>query len=101
MAVSFEHDRLQVPDTVVMRVVDDSAVLLDTVSGRYFALDEVGRRAWVVLTQAASLQQAHDTLMAEYDVTPQRLRQDLEALVERLVSLGLVEVRRVEPGAQG
>ena len=87
-------DRLIPSDAVVTRVVNGSTVLLNTDTGRYFTLDEIGGRAWTVLTAAASIQDAHDQLLAEFAVGPDQLMHDLEALVATLSEQGLVEVSR-------
>jgi hypothetical protein len=47
---------------------------------------------WMVLTTAESLQAACDSLLGEYEVEGERLQQDLQNLVEKLVGHGLVEV---------
>ena len=56
-------DRLVPSDSVVTRVVNGSTVLLNTDTGRYFTLDEVGGRAWTVLTSSPSIQDARDRLL--------------------------------------
>jgi hypothetical protein len=38
------------------------------------------------------VQTAYDALLAEYEVEPERLRQDMFALLEKLAEHGLVEV---------
>jgi len=91
--LSFTGDRLLVPHGVVTRAVDGSTVLLNTVTGRYFTLDDVGSRAWTVLTSSASIQAAYDTLLSEYQVEPGQLRLDLETLIESLGVQGLAEIR--------
>ena len=93
MSLSFT-DRVIVPRGVVARAVGRSTVLLNSHSGRYFTLDEIGTRTWSLLTSSASIQAAFDTLMDEFAAEPDRLADDLEALVGRLNSLGLVEIER-------
>ena len=63
-------DRLIPSDSVVTRVVNGSTVLLNTDTGRYFTLDEVGGRAWTVLTSSPSIQDARDQLLDEYPWIP-------------------------------
>jgi hypothetical protein len=46
---------------------------------------------WQVLTDSASVHGAYETLLAEYDVEPEKLEHDLEALINQLVEHGLVE----------
>lgn len=93
MPLSFSHDRLVIPDCVVARAVDGSTVLLNIDTGSSFLLDEIGTRAWAVLTSSPSLQLAFETLLKEYRVEPTQLRHDLEVLVDSLDAQGLVEVR--------
>ena len=84
--------RISVPPDVLMRELDGEAVVLNLNSERYFSLDEVGTRIWTLLTTSESIQAAYDGLMAEFDVDPERLRQDISDLIGELVEDGLVEV---------
>jgi Coenzyme PQQ synthesis protein D (PqqD) len=84
-----------VPDSVVTREVGNAILLLDIETGRSFRLDEPGARAWKVLTSAPSIRRAFETLLAEFQVEPDRLKQDLETLVETLDAQGLLNVRPV------
>ena len=87
-------DRLTASDCVVTRVVNGSTVLLNTDTGRYFTLDEVGGRAWTVLTSSPSIHEARDRLLDEYAADPAELMRDLETLIASLTEQGLVEVGR-------
>ena len=83
--------KIRVPSDTLFNVIGGESVLLSLKSERYFGLDAVGTKMWTVLTTAPSLEAAQQTLIQEYDVDPQRLRQDLYALVEKLLEEGLVE----------
>jgi hypothetical protein len=89
MAISFT-DRVTVPEGVLISHLQEESVILNLESERYFGLDDVGTRFLTVLTSSESIEAAHQTLTAEYDVDPQVLRQDLLALVEKLVDQGLL-----------
>ena len=91
MIISFS-DRVKVPDEVLISNLQDESVLLNLESERYFGLDPVGTRILSVLTTSDSIEAAYNTLVQEYDVDGQVLRQDLLALVENLVEQGLVQV---------
>jgi hypothetical protein len=93
MPLSSPHDRLVVPDCVVTRAIDGATVLLNVDTGHSFLLDDIGTRAWTVLTACSSIQDAYDTLLAEYHVEPEQLRRDLDALVDHLDAQGLLEIR--------
>jgi hypothetical protein len=92
--LSFAHDRLVVSDRVVARPVSDATVLLNLDTGRSFMLDDVGARAWSVLMSSASIQNAYESLLTEYQVEPDQLRADLIALIADLEAQGLLEIRR-------
>lgn len=75
----------------MIRQVGDEAVLLDLKTERYLGLDAVSNRIWQVLTAGGTVQAAYDTLLAEFEVDPERLRKDLEEFVQQLLQFGLVE----------
>lgn len=85
--------RLAISGDVLMREVDGEAVLLNLATEAYFGLDEVGTRMWYALTEGGSLDVAFERLAAEFEVEPARLEADLRGLLQRLLSLGLVETR--------
>lgn len=92
--LSFAHDRLVMSDRVVARAVSGATVLLNLDNGRSFMLDDVGARAWSVLMSSASIQEAYDSLLTEYQVEPDQLRTDLASLIIDLEAQGLLEIRR-------
>jgi len=86
------NSSLSAPADVLIRELDGEAVLLNLNSEAYYGLDQVGTRMWQVLTTSESIEAAYETLLAEYEVEPARLHQDLTGLIERLVEHGLLEV---------
>lgn len=95
MAIPFAS-RVSVPANVLMQEMPDGdSVFINLKTEQYFGLDETGTRMWTVLVESDSVAEAFDTLSAEYDVPPERLRSDLEALLDTLFEHGLLEG---EPG---
>src|SRR5258708_38764331 len=82
---------LSIPQGFLVIEVGGEAVLLNLKSERYYGLDEVATRMWQVITTAASLEAAREILMAEYDVEEDKLREDMSALVGKLIAEGLLE----------
>ena len=72
--------------------IGGEGVILDLNSASYFGLDEVGARLWSLLQTDASMQRAFEALQEEYDVDPDRLAVDLNALLDQLLAVGLVTV---------
>lgn len=91
MSISFS-DRVKIPDDVLISKLQEESVILNLDSERYYGLDDVGTRILSVLTTSDSIEAAYQTLLKEYDVDGEALRQDLLALVEELVNQGLVRI---------
>ena len=83
---------VHVPDHVLVRELEGETVLLNLNTETYFSLDEIGTRVWSLLVTSASIQAAYQALLAEYDVPPDTLRHDLEALLAQLMEHDLLEI---------
>lgn len=84
-------DRVVLSDQVLIQKVEEESVLLNIPGGTYFGLDPVGTRCWEVLAETGSIDRTVETIVAEYDVEPERVRQDLENLIVELTKHGLVQ----------
>jgi hypothetical protein len=87
------------PETTVARIgepltttVDGELVMLDPSQGRYFGLDPIGRRIWGMLEQPQSIGALCAALESEYDVSPERCRADVMALLNQLAAAELVRL---------
>lgn len=83
----------EVPGHVIVRRIGDETVLLDLESGTYFGLDPVGARMFELIGEGRALGRIREAMLGEFDVTEDRLREDLEKLVGDLQGHGLVVVR--------
>jgi len=82
--------RVAVPEDVLFRELDGEAVILNLSTGTYYGLDQTGTRMWALLAEHGTLRAAYDILLAEYEVCEAQLAEDLLALVDKLVSHGLL-----------
>ena len=85
-------DRAAAPTHVLVRLLDQESVLLNLETGQYFGLDETGTRMWQLVTTSPNIDAAYQELLAEYDVQPETLRENLTELLGRLVEHGLLQV---------
>jgi hypothetical protein len=86
------NQKISVPEDVLVQVLDGESVLLNLQNEQYYGLDDIGTRMWEVLAASQSIEEAYRVLLAEYQVEPEQLRQDLQVLLEKLVEHGLVEL---------
>lgn len=91
MQFSFS-DRVRIPEDVLISRLQEESVILNLDSERYFGLDDVGTRFLSVLTTSESIEAAYQSLLEEYDVDREVLRDDLLALIENLSQQGIIEV---------
>jgi hypothetical protein len=89
--VSSAH-RITVPSHVLARELDGESVLLNLDSSCFFGLDAIGTHFWATLCAATSTEAAYQTLLATYEVGAERLRHDLEHLIDALLQHGLVNI---------
>ena len=67
-------------------------VILNRDTGIYFGLDETGSRMWGLLSSSASIQEAFDRLLDEYEVEPEILAGELNRFLEELRDSQLIEI---------
>ncbi len=91
MQFSFEQKLKAAPDTLI-NVIEGESVLLSLQTESYYGLDEIGTRMWSVLTTSETIQAAYETLLDEYEVDAETLRTDMQDLIDKLISHGLVEI---------
>ena len=91
MAVSMTM-RVTSPKHVLVRTFENESVLLNLESESYHGLDDVGTRMWQALTSSENIEAAYQKLLADYEVEPAQLRQDLDDFVAKMVQRGLLEV---------
>src|SRR5437016_1635349 len=84
--------RVTIAPDVLFRTVGDEAVLLNLKTELYLGLDPIGARMWNVFKESASLREAFDRLLTEFDVEASRLCADLEEFLGQLKAQGLIEL---------
>ena len=83
---------LHIPSHVLFTRIEQDAVLLNTLSNKYYSLNEVGARFWNLLAQGKMPREVHRMLLGEFEVESPQLEQDLLELIERLHQNGLIEI---------
>jgi Coenzyme PQQ synthesis protein D (PqqD) len=70
----------------------DETVILDLVSGTYYGLDVVAARVWALIEEPMPLRVIHQTIVSEYDVDADNCERDIVAFLDRMRTIGLVEL---------
>jgi len=70
-----------------------SVVILGLKDGVYYELNETSARIWSLVQHPCTLRGIVDTIVAEYDVETRQCEADVLALVEEMVTRGLIEIQ--------
>ena len=84
--------RVIAAENVLIRKIDTEAVLLNLNTETYYMLNSSGIRMWEVLTSEGTVEEAVSTLAAEYSVSEDLLRNDVNELIESLHAAKLIEI---------
>jgi hypothetical protein len=71
---------------------DSEPVLLNLESGAYYRATGVTLRIWELLAEPCELEQVVAALASEFDVTEERLRSDVQDMLDQLLKEGLIAV---------
>jgi hypothetical protein len=78
------------------KVIDGDAIVIDTVSGRYYSLEGTGEAAWSLLTASFSLREVADS----YETGEADVLADVSRLAEELVAERLIEEAPEAPAGE-
>ena len=70
--------------------MNGSAVMMDIMTGKYYNLGQVGGRIWELLEEPMTLSALVYKLTAEYDVSAEQCRTDVEPFLNTLLERGLL-----------
>ena len=91
MAISFKRS-VKVPnDLLFQELSNGELVFLNLNNESYYGLDEVGKVMWNELTSTENIETAYNNLLEKFDVSPDRLKKDLETLINQLKENGILE----------
>lgn len=80
-----------VPSSVMSELAGE-AIILDPVSGNYYGLsNDVGVSIWKLLQTPTQISNISDSIVLEYDVSPEECERDIVEVVEFLLAHKLVE----------
>ncbi len=77
-------------DAALWRRMFDGVVVLGPAADQPISISHPGWRIWQLLAQPTTVAALADTLSAEFEVAPQRLRADALAVIDVLLAAGAV-----------
>ena len=77
-------DRKDTKASLVWRIVDGEALIVDLSSGYFFSLDPVGTAVWKALQEGTAVAEIVCSIAAAYGESEERVRGDVVDLIEEL-----------------
>ncbi|MGH6922654.1 MAG: PqqD family peptide modification chaperone [Propylenella sp.] len=71
--------------------IDQEVVIMNQRDGKFYALDDIGRRVWEFIAEPRQVSEICDFLLAEYEVDRATCETSLLKLIEKLSNAKLVE----------
>ncbi len=82
------------PDLVAAEM-DGDLVMMSVHHGEYYGVGGVGPRIWELLEHPVSVEQITTTICSEFEVEPERCREDMNGFALQLLEMGLVKTIEV------
>ena len=89
-------------EDIIFTELDDAIVMMDVDEGRYYELDPVAARVWVLVGERRTMRSICDALMEEYDVSAEICEQDTREFVRTAVEMRIMRAEaHLEVGYSG
>lgn len=81
---------VKVGEKIVWRIVDGEALILDTHTGDYYSLNEIGTEIWSQLNKGIERAAVAKFISEHYDVDATTVAQDIDALISEFQAQKLI-----------
>lgn len=90
MVEALWDQKYQVAEDILLRKVENEAILLHITSGTYYSLNETSILFWQAICEAKSLPSVIEEIIKEYQVESEQAWADLAIFVQDLLNYGLI-----------
>lgn len=86
------QSKIQLPQEIIYSRIDDEIVLLNTESGKYFKIDEIGSRLWGIIETPIVVKDLCKQLVSEYEVSIPQCERDVTPFLQGMLEEGLLQL---------
>lgn len=90
MSTLTESTQIVAADGCLSTTIDGETVILHVDAGKYYGFNEVGTYVWDLLQRPRTVEEVCRAVVEEYDVTYDRVRDDVDEIVRELAEKDLV-----------
>ncbi|MFN3966405.1 MAG: PqqD family protein [Endomicrobiia bacterium] len=77
---------------IAWRIIDGTACIVTVKDSRLHILNEIGTRIWQVIEKGIEFEDLIEKILQEYEVGPEKLKQDIKEFLDELNSKGLIKI---------
>jgi hypothetical protein len=84
------HTRYSTPTSVMLQIVDDEALLFNSINNQFYTINTIGAVMWEVMQNYSILTDVLNELKEDFDISQDQLSNDLIAFGESLEAQQLI-----------
>lgn len=77
---------------LVFNEMDGETIMMSIENGEYYGMNSMGSRIWKLLETPRSVTEICDTLLPDYDVTPDQCAKDLIPFLNKMAKKGVIKI---------
>ena len=77
---------------IIFSEMDGETVMMSIEKGEYYGINPIGSRIWGLLDSPKKVSELCDTLLPDYDVTPEQCAQDVLSFLNRMAEKGIIKI---------
>lgn len=86
------NSKITLPSSVFIQEIDDEIIILDSLTKEYFAINEIGKVIWNLMSQSKKLEDIKTEMLELYEVEENQLENDILNFIKALEEKGLIKI---------
>lgn len=86
------NSKITLPSSVFIQEIDDEIIILDSLTKEYFAINEIGKVIWNLMSQSKKLEDIKTEMLELYEVEENQLENDILNFIKTLEEKGLIKI---------
>jgi len=82
----------KISSSLMLQIIDDEALLMDTNTQQFYELNEGGVVLWKIMKEHNSFNDVIDDMLEAYEVSKEQVQQDLEVFISYLIKHDLLKI---------
>jgi len=77
-------------ENIIDGEIDNHQVIMHINDGKYFGLNPVGKRIWMLIEEPKSLEEITSALLLEYDISTDQCKTEVQTFLNKCIECNIV-----------